>query len=352
VLRGATLVFASFFFAASLALASHGAWAATSVVHGNIRIWKIAYRAHNGERRYAYVALPRSYGPRHAPPIPLVISPHGRGVTGRHNVSLWGQLPAVGEFAVVSPDGQGRLLANYSWGSAGQISDLARMPKIVRLALPWLRVAPHRVYAFGGSMGGQEILLLLARYPHLLAGVAAFDPVVDFALQYRDFPKLACTTKCQKTWNGPIGSSLQSLARDELGGPPAKVPYAYELRSPLTYARAIAFSHVPLQVWWSPNDRIVVQQPRQSGRFLKTIMKLNPKADIVGYTGGWRHSAEMRAQTHLPFALATFGLLPERYEKARGVRAFRRHPADTGNGIRPVTSRADAVTAVTVARFG
>ena len=44
-------------------------------------------------------------------------------------------------------------------------------------------------------MGGQETLLLVARYPHLLAGAAAFDPVVDFALQYRDFPRLACSSR-------------------------------------------------------------------------------------------------------------------------------------------------------------
>jgi pimeloyl-ACP methyl ester carboxylesterase len=171
----------------------------------------------------------------------------------------------------VSPDGQGRLLANYSWGSSGQITDLARMPEIVRRTLPWLHIAPHRVYGFGGSMGGQEILLLVARYPHLLAGAAAFDPVVDFALQYRDFPRLACSSRCRKTWNGPIGRSLQKLAREELGGSPARARYAYELRSPLTYARAIAFAHVPLQLWWSPRDRIVVQQRRQSARFFKTV---------------------------------------------------------------------------------
>ena len=54
-----------------------------SKVVGKVRIWRIAYRAHNGARREAFVAFPSSYRPRHAPPIPLVISPHGRGVTGR-----------------------------------------------------------------------------------------------------------------------------------------------------------------------------------------------------------------------------------------------------------------------------
>jgi len=299
--------------------ASSSAGAVSSVRVGKVRVWKVAYRAHDGARRYAYVALPRSYRPGHAPPIPLVISPHGRGVSGRANVKLWGQLPAIGNFAVISPDGQGRKLANYSWGSAGQISDLARMPGIVHLTLPWVHIASKQVYAVGGSMGGQETLLLLAKHPGLLAGAAAFDPVVDFALQYHEFPKLACTAACRKVWNGPIGRSLQSLARSELGGSPRKAPFAYELRSPLTYARAIAFSGVPLQIWWSPNDKIVIDQQRQAARFLKTIRKLNPKADVVGIIGGWRHSAEMRAKTRLPSALVGFGLLPQSYLRQSGV---------------------------------
>jgi pimeloyl-ACP methyl ester carboxylesterase len=296
--------------------------ASRPVAIGKIRIWKIAYRAHDGVRRNAYVALPRSYRPGHDPPIPLVISPHGRGITGRANVNLWGQLPAVGNFAVISPDGQGRKLANYSWGSEGQISDLARMPQILQATLPWVHIAPHRVYAFGGSMGGQETLLLLARHPHLLAGAAAFDPVVDFALQYREFPKLRCAKNCRIIWHGPIGQSLQELARDEIGGPPGKVPFAYELRSPITYARAIAASGVPLQLWWSPRDKIVIDQQRQAARFLGMIRRLSPRANVVGFTGGWSHSAEMRAKTRLPLALATFGLLPRSYYRATGLRVL------------------------------
>ena len=303
------------------------AGAVRPLVRGKVRIWTIAYRAHNGARRSAYVVLPRSYRPGHAPPIPLVISPHGRGVTGRANVRLWGQLPAIGNFAVVSPDGQGRLLGNYSWGSVGQISDLARMPEIVRLTLPWVHLDLSRIYAYGGSMGGQETLLLAARHPRLLAGAAAFDPVVDFSLQYRDFVRLACSKSCRHVWHGPIGKSLQALARAELGGGPVHDPYPYELRSPLTYARALAYSRVPLQIWWSPRDAIVIDQQRQAARLVKTIRKLNPRAPLIGFTGGWRHSAEMRAKTRLPLALAVFGLLPPSYERVNGLRVIRAPPA-------------------------
>jgi pimeloyl-ACP methyl ester carboxylesterase len=290
-----------------------------SVVVGKVRIWRIAYRAHNGARREAFVAFPSSYRPGHAPPIPLIISPHGRGVSGRENVKLWGQLPAVGGFGVVSPDGQGRRLQNYSWGSVGQIDDLARMPQIVKLTLPWVHVDAQRIYAVGGSMGGQETLLLVARHPALLAGAAAFDPVVDFTLQYREFPRLGCSKSCRKLWNGPVGRSLQALARAELGGSPRRARYAYELRSPLTYARAIAFSHVPLQLWWSKKDAIVIDQQRQTARLFESIAKLNPHANLVGFTGGWRHSAEMRAKTRLPLSLALFNLLPPTYARMSGL---------------------------------
>ena len=163
-----------------------------------VRKWKIHYRAHNGVAREAFVVLPRSYTRKTATPIPLVISPHGRGVSARANTKIWGGLPARGEFAVVSPDGQGRKLGRYSWGSAGQIEDLARMPQIVRLALPWVKIDSRRIYAFGGSMGGQETLLLLARHPRLLAGAAVFDAVTDLAMQYRKWPSLRCNAACRK----------------------------------------------------------------------------------------------------------------------------------------------------------
>src|SRR5207253_2766992 len=123
----------------------------------------IRYRAHDGRARDAVVLLPHDYRAGDASPLPLVISPHGRGLNGELNARLWGDLPTIGNFAVVNPDGEGRRLATYSWGASGQISDLARMPAIVEAKLPWVRIDHRRIYAVGGSMGGQETLLLLGR---------------------------------------------------------------------------------------------------------------------------------------------------------------------------------------------
>ena len=284
----------------------------------DVRIWKIHYRARGGVRRAAYVVLPAWYGPTEDPPIPLIVSPHGRGLTGRDNAKLWGSLPARGSFAVVNPDGTSR----YSYGAPGQIDDLARMPSILGRTLPWLHVDRARVFAFGGSMGGQETLLLVARYPRLLAGAAAFDSVTDLAAQYRAFPHLRCGRLCEREWKGSIGAGLQKLVRQELGGSPKARPRAYALRSPIAFARDLAFSCVPIQLWWSSADLIVRhQEERQSGRLFRAIRRLNPEAPVEAFTGLWIHSDEMRASSRLPLALATFGLLAPR----EGLRTHRLH---------------------------
>jgi pimeloyl-ACP methyl ester carboxylesterase len=280
---------------------------------GKVRVVKVHYRAHNGLRRAAYVVLPAWYRGGNRPELPLIISPHGRGLDGRANARLWGNLPARGRFIVVNPDGAGRSrkLTGMSWGFRGQIDDLARMPGIVTATLPWVRIDRSRVYAFGGSMGGQESLLLLARYPDLLAGVAVFDSVTDLARQYERFPQSGCNARCRKLQGAQRGAKLRKLARREIGGTPKTARFAFRARSPMTYVKQIASTCVPLQMWWSVADKIVVDPQQQSGRLFWEIRRLNPRAHIQGFVGYWIHTSVMRAKSKLPRALATFGLLPE-----------------------------------------
>src|SRR5690242_16194352 len=131
MIRGAvTAIIVVLVFAAVTASAADGPRPGSGV-----RVWTVHYRSHEGTARRAYVMLPSWYGPKNNPPIPLVISPHGRGVSALANIALFGRLPGRGSFAVISPQGQGRKLEGYSWGSAGQIEDLARMPVIAHLTL-------------------------------------------------------------------------------------------------------------------------------------------------------------------------------------------------------------------------
>jgi pimeloyl-ACP methyl ester carboxylesterase len=275
-----------------------------------VRVWTIHYTAHNGLDRLAYVVLPSWYGPANHPVLPVVISPHGRGATGRSNAAFWDNLPAVGRFAVINPDGMGRLLKNFSYGYAGQIDDLARMPAVATKALPWLRLDSRRIYALGSSMGGQETLLLVARHPRLLAGAAAMDSVTDLGRRYEQLRSVPCNQRCVQTWHQPYGAVLQSTMAREVGGTPSETPRAYANRSGLSQARRIADSGVPLQIWWSTQDRIVSDQAHQSGALFSRLRRLDPCGPVSQYVGTWEHSKEMRAKALLPLALIRFGLLP------------------------------------------
>jgi poly(3-hydroxybutyrate) depolymerase len=276
---------------------------------GNTEARLIHYIAHDGVRRTAWLLLPVTESSK---PIPLIISPHGRGVGAVQNVLFWGDLPGEGDFAVINPAGEGRRLHWFSWGDPGQIADLARMPGIAREH--GVNVDPRRIYAFGGSMGGQESLLLAARYPHLLAGAVAFDPATDMRRRYFDFAKLK------------HGATLQRLAREEVGGTPWQDPAAYAVRSPDHYVRRLAFSGVPLQIFWSTRDRIIADETAEAGALSDQILRLNPHAPLWEFRGEWNHTAEMQSDRRLPRALARFDLLPwrdvPRLEKVRPVRAL------------------------------
>ena len=241
--------------------------------------------------------MPARFGPRRpTPALPLVISPHGRNVRAAINASKWGDLPARGPFALVCPGGQGRRLALASWGWRGQIADLARMPEIVRARFAVASRGPAEVYAVGGSMGGQETLLLLGQYPKLLAGAAAFDSVTNFYRRYSDFAR------------SPDGRRAQALAREEVGGTP-RPSRGYVLRSPTHWLPAVARSGVPLQIWWSDADKIVIDQAHQSGVFYRELRKRRPRGRARGVTGSWSHSFKTYASVQLPRAVEWLGLV-------------------------------------------
>jgi len=275
-----------------------GAAAAPIAPSPLVKTYRFAYRTHDGRMSYALLLLPAWYGPARHPAIPLVISPHGRNTTPTSAASRWYDLPATGSFAVVVPAGQGRRLQLYSWGYPGQIDDLARMPALTEHAVPFFHYESGHVYAIGASMGAQEVLLLVAEHPRLLAGAIAFDPAVDLANRYYEFAHLRG------------GDKLQAIARLEVGGTPRQVPDAYRLRSPTSYVRQIALSGVPLELWWSTADQVIVNQATQAGGFYERLMHAQPNAPIVSYIGTWRHAVEDTAFGKLPTALARLNLLP------------------------------------------
>ena len=165
------------------------------------------------------------------------------------------------------------------------------------MPLPWLHIDRSRIYAIGSSMGGQETLLLAALHPKLLTGAAPLDSATDMAARYRAFPGLK------------DGLGLQRLARIEIGGTPASAPQAYAARSPMSYVRQLATGGVPIDIWWSRNDRIVVDQNQESGRLYRAIKRANPKAPVEQFVGTWAHSHEMHPLARLPLALVDLKII-------------------------------------------
>ena len=167
---------------------------------------------------------------------------------------------------------------------------------------------------------------------HLLAGAVAMDSVTDLARRYRELPAVGCNARCIQRHAGiRYGYILQRIMRREVGGTPGADEAAYGARSPLRLARRIASSGVPLEIWWSRNDRIVTDQRDQSGRLAAVLRRLEPRAQVVEYVGDWPHSSDMRADTLLPVACARLGLVSWAYARsvAARLRGALRLPAHT-----------------------
>ena len=91
------------------------------------------------------------------------------------------------------------------------------------------------------------------------------------------------------------------------------------MRSPIDYVRQIAESGVPLQIWWSWNDRIVLNQATQSGLLYSEVEKVAPRAPVAELIGRWGHTREMYWYARLPGALGLFGLMPPYGSHAEGL---------------------------------
>src|SRR5262249_8199200 len=213
-----------------------------------------------------------------------------RGGDPEKNARRWGDLPGQKGVIVLVPSLKGRVLGETrAWGYPPAIARLVAAPAAARRSLPWLRWDPDRVYAAGVSMGGQESLLALARRPDLFAGVVVADSVTDFYRRWFEFPL------------SPLTRSEQAKETREVGGTPAQVDWLYARRNPVQFARTIAFSGVPLQVWWNPHEDVVVHQATtQSARFVRLIKRLNPDATVEPIVHDRPHGEVFRSTTSLP----------------------------------------------------
>jgi len=314
-----------------------------------VKPWVVHYRAWDGRtQREAVVVLPRAWSPQHHPVrLPLVISPHGRRVSAWDNAArFWQNLPAEGPFALICPDGLARAhdaasdphdrppgASLFTYGYRRHIDDLAWMPTILAKRLPWLRIDWKRVFVIGSSMGGQETLLLAARYPNKLAGrnsrlagAAAFDAPCDLARQCahltnrdpavaaRMLEEVGRRPASMRGWNREATYYNRKLRRHEtivrLAAALPREQEAWDARSPLHFANALGELPFPLRIYWSTKDVVVANQERDhSGKLYKRIKQLHPHANVVAIRGTWAHSREFVPSRELGRALVDLGLI-------------------------------------------
>lgn len=210
----------------------------------------------DGSARQAVILGPDSMGDEL---LPLVIVPHAAAFSAEATAAYWRDIPAKRGVIAVFPFGHPRKLELFSFGWHGQIEDLASLPRILtNIGYP---VDASRVYGVGISMGGMEVLLLAGKHPGLLAGVVAFNSVVDLDAWFYDT------------------DMLKPQMMEEIGNTPEEMPEEYAERSPINYAATIA--RIPVLLYWDPIDKMVrFQSEKQSGLLYRKVKEADPDAPI------------------------------------------------------------------------
>ena len=182
--------------------------------------------------------------------------PHGAGEPGFSD--------RRGRFAVISPDGHGRFLPLHS-GAGGQINDLANMQYVAKAtrrgcASSHTRCSPRREHGRPGDAA--------PRRPSPAAAEGARRsmrrPISPGATGTSRGFRVAATCR---SWRAALGGTPDSH--------PGRVRAS--AASAIAHTRAIAFSQVPLQLYWSVADEVVLDQQYHSARLFRRISELNPR---------------------------------------------------------------------------
>ncbi len=231
-----------------------------------VRTW---YEAWNGRRRELRIAVPTA-ALAAGRPLPLLVTARPAGMSLLCTDETM-RLAGRSGFALACPSGQGVVTRSFSYGAAGQISDLAKMPRLVEERVPDLRVNRLRTYLAGSSMGGTEALLVALRYPGAYARVAALDPITDQGLRFSSLPM-----------------QRRLLLQAECDGPPVLRPECYTARSPQAHVGKGAAAG-PIALWYSTRDP-VSGEPRQVPRFAEGLAERGARGFAVR-VGRWGHGA-------------------------------------------------------------
>jgi pimeloyl-ACP methyl ester carboxylesterase len=231
-----------------------------------VRSW---YDAWNGRRRELRIAVP-GRALVTGRPVALLVTVRPAGLSllcTDENMALAGR----SGFALACPSGQGVVTRSFSYGAAGQIADLARMPALVAERVPDLEIDRDRIYLAGSSMGGMEALLVALRYPDAYTRVASLDPVTDLGRRF-----------------GSLPMDRRLLLQAECDGPPSLQPGCYAVRSPQALVGGAPRAGA-IALWYSTRDP-VSGAPQQVPRFAGALAEQGAPRLAVR-VGRWGHGA-------------------------------------------------------------
>ena len=109
------------------------------------------------------------------------------------------------------------------------------MPEVIAHALPWLTIDRRRIYA--RRQHGRPGDAASSRASSSLARGRLLDSLVDFAHQYRQFPRLACTAACRPARHNPRLRAATAGAK-EVGGDPRRGGAAFAVGARFVCTRA------------------------------------------------------------------------------------------------------------------
>ncbi len=242
----------------------------------NLRIIVFTSKFDNSKRELL-LSLPCEYSA--SKEYPLIISPHFFGATFFENYYLgaaamkekfngWRGISDSFGILIAMPLGHGRIHDRASMGYEAQIDDMAHIPEVLGAA--GFKIG--KKYAGGISMGAIETLTCVGRYPELFSAAFSFNAITDLEAWYYD-------VIAGETDKIIIKSGLLDLFLEEVGGAPQEKKIEFLKRSPANYIENL--SKVPLMIYWSAMDSIVVNaETKQSKKLADQIRDTYPGSQI------------------------------------------------------------------------
>ena len=267
-----------------------------------LRSW---YDTWNGHRRALTILYPKRFTST-GKPLPLVVAAHPAGGASTCADQM-AALPGRFDFVLACLDGQGDFTRSFSYGSPGQIHDLAAAPDLIASRLPGFKIDGRRMTIVGSSMGGTEALLVGLRYPQAYRRAIALDPVTDLGFRFDSLPY-----------------NRRYLLAAECDGTPDDQADCFAQRSPMTFVGARPPGSTVLNVWYSTADP-VSGASQQVPTFVAAERGVLAPGQLEIRIGTWGHGALWDRAEHRAAWLIDAGVGPAGAVPA--VTGFTRWPA-------------------------